>query len=81
VFQIVNAGFWLITTMGNEESVTKWKKGLTNAVVGFVLVMLAYLFMNTAVNLLLAQGKGDKTVNFSDPLCYISSGERCLKQK
>ena len=50
VFQIVTAGFWLVTTMGNEENVTKYTKALSNAVVGFVLVMMSYILINTAVN-------------------------------
>jgi xanthine/uracil permease len=79
VFQIVNAGFWMITTMGNEESITKWKKALSNSVVGFVVVMLAFLLMNTAVNYLLANKEDGKRVNFKDPLCYVYFDQnRCV---
>src|SRR5436305_260538 len=53
VYQIVNAGFWLIVSAGNEEAVSTQKKALTNAVIGFVLVMVAYLLINTVINLLL----------------------------
>jgi hypothetical protein len=72
VFQIVSAGFWMVTTMGNEESITKWRKGLSNAVIGFVLVMMAYVFVNTAVNLILANNVQCKQVNMANPLTYIT---------
>jgi len=78
VFQIVIAGFWLVVSSGNEENVAKWKKGITNAVVGLVIVLGAYMFMNTAVNLLLAQNTPGKTVDFKKPLCYLTNGDQCL---
>ena len=78
VFQIVNAGFWLIVTMGNEESITKWKGALTEAVVGFVLVMMAYVLINTAVNsILLAGAPCSLKVNITDPLGYVTGSNSC----
>ena len=76
VYQIVNAGFWLITTMGNEEDITKWKKALTSAVVGFVFTMMAFLIINTAVNYLLLNGsKAALEKNLiTHPFTYLNPG-------
>src|SRR3989344_6831635 len=46
VYVIIGAGFWMTVTMGNEEAITKNKKALTQAVVGFVLAMMAYMMVN-----------------------------------
>ncbi|MDE2312428.1 MAG: hypothetical protein KGJ93_05095, partial [Patescibacteria group bacterium] len=53
VYQIVSGAFWLAISMGNEEDISKRRKWVTNAIVGFVVVMMAYVFMNTAVNMIL----------------------------
>jgi len=73
VYVIIGAGFWLITTMGNEEAITKNRKALTQAVVGFVLVMMAFMFINTAVNIILI-GSEDKQckLDLRDPLNYLT---------
>src|ERR1700722_9680791 len=33
VYEIINNGFWLVMSMGNEESITKRKSGLSSAIV------------------------------------------------
>lgn len=74
VFQIVNAGFWLTISMGSEESIAKWRKALTEAVVGFVLVMMAYLLVNTAVNYILLDGNQcSYKVDLTNPLSYLTT--------
>lgn len=69
VYQIVNSGFWLVASAGEEEAITKRKNGLSNAIVGFFIVMGAFMFMNTAVNFLLMS---KCTVDFRNPLNYIT---------
>ncbi len=73
VFQIVNSGFWMITSMGNEESITKRKSALTSAVVGLVLVMVAFIIVNTAINYLLLYGspQSDK-ITLTQPFKYLN---------
>lgn len=68
-YQIVNAGFWMITTMGSEEKITTNKKMMTNAIVGMVMVMMAYLMVNTTVNIILSS---KCKVNLSSPWDYVS---------
>src|SRR4051812_33651680 len=52
VYQIVTHSFWLAISMGNEEDIAKRKKGLSAVLVGFFIVMAAYMFVNTAVNII-----------------------------
>jgi hypothetical protein len=82
VYVIIGAGFWLVVTMGNEEKLTNYKKQISQAVVGFVLVLMAYMFVNTAVNYILLGGAGKKiqlengkevecSLDLTDPLNYL----------
>jgi hypothetical protein len=81
VFQIVISGFWLVTTMGEEEKITKYKSGLTNAVVGFVLVMMAFIIVNTAVNYILLDGNAESLkVQLSNPYSYINATSKLCTQ-
>ena len=69
VYQIVNHGFWLVVTMGNEEAITKHRAGIEQAVVGMVMVFLAFVFVNTAVNLILMS---KCQIDLHNPLSYLS---------
>jgi hypothetical protein len=71
VFRIIYAGFWLTISIGNEESITKWKKGIQDAILGFVLVMVAYVFVNTAVNFVLVSGISGCQLQLQQPLTYL----------
>ena len=83
VYQIVSGGFWLIITMGEEENITKHKKTITNAVVGFVLVMMAFILVNTTLNGILLgladtseANKDPIRIDFTQPLCYLNPGAK-----
>lgn len=78
VWEIVSGAFWLVPSMGKEEVITKRRKHIINAVVGFAMVMFAYIFVNTAVNYLLLEASKPKTssdvdcrLNLADPLNYL----------
>jgi hypothetical protein len=82
VFQIVNAGFWLVISMGNEENITKWKNAITSAVVGFVLVMIAFIIVNTVVNYLLLDGSAESyKIQLSNPFKYLNSTSKFCQAK
>lgn len=66
VYEMVNNGFWLVISMGNEEDITRRKNGLTSAVVGLVLVLMAFMLINTVVNLIIV---GNLVKN--DPRCRL----------
>ena len=55
VFEFIRSGFWLIVSMGNEEDITKNKSAMQNAVIGFILVMMAFMFINTVANYMLSR--------------------------
>lgn len=80
IFQIISAGFWLAISDGNEETITKWKTAITNAIVGFVLALMGYMFINTAVNLLL---NSKCKVDLRNPLTYLTitgtNDPKCIK--
>jgi Type IV secretion system pilin len=80
VFQIIFAGFRLVYSMGDEESITKNKGALSAAVVGFVLVMMAFLLVNTAINYILLDGSPDAAkVTLQNPFMYLNgSSKLCL---
>jgi hypothetical protein len=81
VFQIVNAGFWLTISMGNEENITKWKNALSSAVIGFVLVMIAFIIVNTVVNYLLLSGNAQTLqVQLTNPFSYLNSAGPCSQK-
>jgi len=49
VFVIIG-GFMYVTSAGNEEQAEKGRKTLTNAIIGVVIVILAYVIVNVTVN-------------------------------
>jgi hypothetical protein len=69
VVRIIYAGAMLTFSQGNQESVTKYQGALTNAIIGFVLVMTSFLIVNTVVNtLLLSKCK----IDLRNPTTYLS---------
>jgi hypothetical protein len=63
------AGFWLVVSAGNEETISTNKKALSHAVVGLVFALLAFLFVNTGVNFLL---RSRCKLDLRNPLTYLS---------
>jgi hypothetical protein len=55
MYHILLSGWNLITAMGSTDKITAGKQGITHAVVGFAMVVLAFVFINLLVNLLLAR--------------------------
>jgi hypothetical protein len=86
VYEIIGGGFWLIVSMGKEEDITKRKGQITNAVIGMVLVLFAFMFVNTVVNFILVRSLGTPdnrrcALNLRDPLTYLSinQDQQCAK--
>lgn len=67
-YVIIGAAFWMIVAGGDEEKITQKKQALSNAVVGLTLAMMAFLFINTAVNWLL---KSKCAIDLRNPLTYL----------
>ena len=53
VIYIIYSGYLLITASGNEQEVEKGKKGLTNAIIGFVVALSGVVIVQTIKNWLL----------------------------
>ena len=84
-YKITQAGFNMVTSMGNEESITKNRKSLSNAVVGFVFTMMAFMFINTVVNIILRGATNDPAckIDFTDPFTYLENTgvDKCNKSQ
>ncbi len=46
IFRLVVSGFQMVTAMGSEEKIKGARSGITNALIGMVLVFGAYVFVN-----------------------------------
>ena len=51
------AGFGLVTSGGNDSKLTDAKKSLTNALIGLVIVLAAWLIVDTLIKLTLPEGE------------------------
>ncbi len=69
VVHIVISGFKLVLSQGNEEAVKKAREGITNAILGFVLILAAFLIVNTVVTKLVPS---KCPIKLSDPATYLS---------
>ncbi|MEO0206744.1 MAG: hypothetical protein ABIL22_08755, partial [candidate division WOR-3 bacterium] len=68
VYQFISNAFWMVVSMGNEEAITKRRSALGNAIMGLVVVFMAYMLINTAVNILLLQKVKKCRIKLSNPL-------------
>jgi hypothetical protein len=77
VYLLINAGFYLAISVGNEESITKYKSSIINALVGLVLALAAFMIVNTVVNVLLTRTLITSTntscvLDLKNPLNYLT---------
>ena len=75
MYYILSAGFYLVTALGNEEKIKKNKEAIREAVVGFAIVVLAFVFVNLLVNGIL--GKSGATRPWWDPKCIYDIKTGC----
>jgi len=71
IIMIITAGFRWMTAGGNKDSIEKAKTTIKNAIIGVVVVMLSYVIVNTAYNIIQGQGaddSGESQVS-CDPAC------------
>ena len=67
IYYILLAGFNLVTALGNAEKIESGKNTLSHAVVGFALVILAFVFLNWVVYGIFGQPATSK--KWWDPSC------------
>jgi hypothetical protein len=46
---IILGGFQMVTSQGNDETIKKGKKTLTNAIIGLVIILLSYIIVTIVV--------------------------------
>ena len=51
VLFLIIGGFWYITSAGNEETAEKGRKTAVNALIGIVIIVLAFVIVNVVANL------------------------------
>ncbi len=69
VLQIIIGGFKMVISQGNQEAVKKAQTGVIDAIIGFVLVLAAFLIVNTLVNTLLMS---KCPIKLSNPTTYLT---------
>lgn len=77
MYQILLAAWNLMTSLGNPDKIQKAKTGISNAVVGFGIVVLAFVMVNLLANGIF--GKRGTERPWWDPKCIYSIGpqEEC----
>jgi hypothetical protein len=69
VLQIIIGGFRMVISQGNQEALKKAQTGVIDAIIGFVLVLAAFLIVNTLVNSLLLS---KCPINLTNPQTYLT---------
>lgn len=77
VYKIVQAGWGFTIALGNEEKLTQLKGQITDAVVGFVLVLMAYMMVNFVTNIaitgnLVTTNNPNCKLDLTSPLTYLT---------
>ena len=56
ILMVSLAGFKLVMSQGNEGAVEEAKTRMTNVIIGFVIMLTAYLIVSTVLNVLTGKG-------------------------
>ena len=56
VLFLIIGGFWYITSAGNEETAEKGKNTAVNAIIGIIIIVLAYVIINVIAGLVQSSG-------------------------
>lgn len=58
VLFLIIGGFWYITSAGNEETASKGKSTVINAIIGIIIIVLSYVIVSVISNLVATGGGG-----------------------
>jgi len=64
---IILGGFWYLTSAGNEEQSEKGRKAMTSAIIGLVVIVMAFALVRITVNLLTSGLTGGPTGSGTTP--------------
>lgn len=56
VLFLIIGGFWYVTSAGNEETAEKGKNTVVNALIGIIIIVLAYVIVSVVANLVSGAG-------------------------
>ena len=70
MYEILSAGFNMISALGNAEKIQHSKEQIAQAVVGFAIVVLAFVFVNLLVNVLFGASSTER--KWWDPNCLYN---------
>lgn len=74
IHRIITGGWDLVSALGNPEKIENGKKTISHAVVGFGIVILAFIFVNLLANGLFGQGGVER--KWFTPECVWGIGDR-----
>lgn len=74
-YQVLTAGFNLITALGSPDKIKTAREGIGHAVVGFAMVILAFVFVNLLVNGIF--GKPGAERKWWSPKCVYLDTKDC----
>src|SRR3989344_5072849 len=70
IYYVLNACFGMVLAMGNAEKIQTNKEAIQNAVVGFAIVILAFVLVNLIVNGVFGQSTTER--KWWDPGCLYN---------
>jgi len=79
ILAIAYSGYNMVFAAGNTEAITKAKKSLTNALIGFILVIIAFVFVDLILYGIIGI-KGNSRGIFN-PVEYITGGDASTPSK
>lgn len=69
MYNVLSRGWDLMTAFGNPEKIKRAKEGISNALVGFAMIILAFIFINLVVNLIFGNPTSNQQRPWWDPKC------------
>lgn len=72
IHRVIAVSFDLVTAMGNAQKIEKSRTGLGNAVVGFAIIIVSFMFMNLLMNALFKNPEAPR--KWWEPACIYGIG-------
>ena len=77
MYEVLSGGFGMVVALGNPDKIKGARESVTQAIVGFGMVLAAFVFINLLVNGIFGQGGVEtaKNRNWYDPVCIYGIGD------
>jgi len=70
MYQVLSSGFAMVTALGDPEKIQGAKTGISNAIVGLLMIIMAFVFVNLLVNYIFSRSGGMR--RWWDPDCVFN---------